>query len=488
MTKNQNVDKQADNATPADELRYLDPRVLVLGPNVRSDAAKALDPDFVDSVREHGVMVSIRVLETVDGALHVLEGQRRTLAAVATDQALIPAMVVKDNGTELDRLEKQIHENILRADLPEADLTAAYKEMALFGATAAQIARRTKTTRKKVVAALGVAGSDTARAAQVEHNLTIDQAAAIVEFESDEEAVEALTKVAAQTPEQFEHTAQQLRDDRERKAAMATAREALAEAGTKEITNWYNEVYYNKKAREVDELAGADGSRMTAEEHAACPGRAARLNQDRGDAEVRVRLVCLDYKAHGHALLRTGEKATDNRTPEEREAARVERARVIANNKAWKSATEVRRRFLAENFAPRKTAPKGAAPFISDAVLDSGGHSDGITLAGEWLGAKGWDTREAIREMIAKASTGRAQHIGLVVILAAMEEATGVHTWRNVGGKRYLRALQGWGYTLSEVEQIAAGIASADDQPAPAEATEVEVVEPVPAEAEVTEG
>jgi ParB family chromosome partitioning protein len=460
VTKNQNTEKPTVDVERA-ELAWVDPRTVVLGKNVRSDASETLNPDFVESIRERGILSPPTLVRMPDGALHVKMGQRRTLGAIAADLPLYPVKIETATGNDLDRLTEQFHENDMRAGLNDADRTAGWAEMALFGATAGQIAKWTKAPKKKVEAALGVAASETARAVQVEHNLTIDQAAAIVEFEGDDEAVEKLTRVAVETPAQFAHTAQRLRDTRRNEAAMEAARLALADAGIKEAT-WADVKGYGSKAKAVGDLRGASGERMTAEEHAACPGRAAQLDQAYG-GEVSVIHVCMDPKAYGHKQLSRSKPTNDTRTPEEREAARAERARVIANNKAWKSAEVVRREWLAQ-FAQRKTAPKGAAAFISAAVLDNGGHVDGIPLAGEWLGVQpeGWGgCRNGIRGMIAKASTGRAQHIGLVVILANMEKNTGTHTWRNAGGKRYLGALQEWGYTLSEVEQIAAGIAPA---------------------------
>jgi hypothetical protein len=62
--------------------------------------------------------------------------------------------------------------------------------------------------------------------------------------------------------------------------------------------------------------------------------------------------------------------------------------------------------------------------------------------------------------LIEKANPGRADLITLVVVLGAIEDSTGTHTWRNPGGiaGAYFKALATWGYTLSDVEKIAAGI------------------------------
>ena len=74
------------------------------------------------------------------------------------------------------------------------------------------------------------------------------------------------------------------------------------------------------------------------------------------------------------------------------EAEKAERRRVIENNKAWKSAEVVRRKWLAE-FSQRKTAPTGAAAFIAARIatrthtLGHGADKD-HELAAQWLGIK----------------------------------------------------------------------------------------------------
>src|SRR5690606_5072732 len=86
----------------------------------------------------------------------------------------------------------------------------------------------------------------------------------------------------------------------------------------------------------------------------------------------------------------------------------------------------------------------------------------GHKLASEWLGIKTeaspYPTGRGLSDLIAKAAPSRAQHIALVLALAAREAETGVQTWRREGTEcDYLSALETWGYTLSDVEQIARG-------------------------------
>jgi ParB family chromosome partitioning protein len=59
-------------------LEHLHPTTLLIGENVRDNVA--LDPQFVASVREHGVLQPITAIRTNAG-IEVRDGQRRTLAA-----------------------------------------------------------------------------------------------------------------------------------------------------------------------------------------------------------------------------------------------------------------------------------------------------------------------------------------------------------------------------------------------------------------------
>ena len=75
---------------------------------------------------------------------------------------------------------------------------------------------RTGSKPATVKASIAVAGSSTAASAIVSHSLTLDQAAALIEFEGDDETISDLIEVATSSPEQFAHATQRARDDRHR--------------------------------------------------------------------------------------------------------------------------------------------------------------------------------------------------------------------------------------------------------------------------------
>lgn len=152
------------------------------------------------------------------------------------------------------------------------------------------------------------------------------------------------------------------------------------------------------------------------------------------------------------------------------ERARAERRDVVESNRAWKSATTVRREFVTR-LLTRKTAPKGAVAYIA-AELAQGEHAqrrameDGHTTACDLLGVEvetgTYGTRSGrnpLATLLAAANDGRAQVISLGIILAAQEAATSTNSWRRVQADtaRYLSFLAAQGYTLAPVEHRACG-------------------------------
>ena len=443
------------------EFAHIDPRVLVIGANARLDAD--LTPSFVGSIRQYGVLQPVRVRRGEDGALIVLHGQRRTLGAIEAGRATIPAHIVTDSGEGAQRIVEQMAENDHREAMRASHRTNAFRQLSLeFGLSAGQIAKRTGTKKTVVAATLAVAESKIASAVQARYDLPLDVAAALAEFEDDPETVKDLTATAIKEPGRFRHEAQRARDERGRDAEVDAARESLAGLGVREVP----EPDDDAKVRAVRHLKptneAAYGTLLTSEAHASCPGHAAFIS-DRWN-KVDIVFVCTDWRTHGHGD--RYESASEKRSGPMTEAEKTERRQIIENNKAWKAAETVRRDWLTE-FAKRKTAPKGAPALIATALcsetamLDKQGTQNGHRLAATWLGVDsggGYGARSSIADALAKATPARGQHIALVLVLAAYEARTGTHTWRREGGERdYLAALEAWGYTLSDVEQIARG-------------------------------
>lgn len=461
---------------PWGELIHVDPGLITFGPNVRLDTIN-LDPDFVASVRLRGVMQPVTAYRDGD-QLVLLYGKRRTMAAAAAALATIPVFVVPKPVDEEERVTGQVIENEHRKALTVGERIAAYEQLAALGLTAKQIALRTAAPRADVDAALKAAGHSRARDAAAQHDLTMAQAATVAEFADDDKAVDQLV-LAAKQGQSLDHIVQRLRDEREEDEVRSAAEAELASAGVKVI----DPPDYRSAARNLNLLNMVAGN-LTPESHSSCPGHAAYIlaerdweNEETPDDpaapdpyqwRTEVVYVCTDPAANGH-LQRGGAGTADEASPAEREKASAERREVIEGNKAWDSAEKVRRAWLRQ-FAARKTAPKTAAAFIARALAACGpvlqAMTNGNTLAHDLFGLTktlGYTNRgAAVDKLLEAASEGRAQMVALALVLAAHEEATGRHCWRDgeatSATARYLRFLEEQGYQLSEVELRACGV------------------------------
>lgn len=516
----------------------LDPRTLLVDVNVRH--AATADADLIASIRDVGVLQPIVAVRTADGQVRVRYGHRRTLAAIEAELSTVPVLIVADEATDdagqVERLVTQWAENEHRTGLTQAEQVDVIGQLSAFGISAAQIAKRTKTSRTKVDAALVVMGSDLAREATARYDfLDLTQAAVVAEFEDDPEAVTAL--VAAAQVGRFEHAAQRARDDRSERARIAAKADELRAAGVTVV----DRPGWEDSTRRVTSLVDQEGKSLDTQAHTECPGHAVFVDETRrwvdaaqvpadavrdgeddyGDEEdydedegapednanadddqpeppARVWIieligvpVCVEWASHGHldrsASYRSLEAAKlgaaltgSTMTTEEaaaaveaeRERVRAERRDVIASNKAWKSATVVRREWLTR-FLSRKTAPKGAAGYVTRALVERDAEKDGpderASMACELLRATvtrtagmygGYhDGRAVLAGLITTASEARAQVLTLAVILAGQEAKTDTNSWRrtDAGTARYLTFLAEQGYTLADVERRACG-------------------------------
>jgi ParB family transcriptional regulator, chromosome partitioning protein len=86
------------------------------------------------------------------------------LAAIEAGRPTVPMVLAADEGTDdaaqIERLVSQYAENEHRTGLSTTEQVTVMSQLAAFGVSAAQIAKRTKT--KRVDAALAVSRSDLA--------------------------------------------------------------------------------------------------------------------------------------------------------------------------------------------------------------------------------------------------------------------------------------------------------------------------------------
>lgn len=421
---------QPTEPTTVGVLVELDPAQVAQHPdNVRDD----IDPDSPDmraliaSVAEVGIVVPVLVVpvakvtghEFDPAVTHVaVDGNRRQVAAaraglplrcevrddLADAKATVRTMLV--TGTTGQRLTRR------------QEVTGIQRALDL-GLSATKVGKALGRTRKDVQHAATVAGMrpgliDTAE----QYDMTLEQLAALVEFEDDPQATDRLMRAAARG--QWDHTIAYERRERsdaaETAAALADAR-AAAEAEGVTLVDTYPDHSYR-----LDNLADADtGESIDADPHKSCPGHVVRLiagfvysyetDDDQGDDEAQAddaepaddyaddqddedgretRTVqveqlayCLDPAANGHVTRwgrrtvaahqdavskqRADESEEDYATRMETEAAaraaaeeaaaeqtRHERRELIRLNKMGETSAEVRIEFLHKLMSAKK--------------------------------------------------------------------------------------------------------------------------------------
>ena len=499
-------------------LEHLDPTTLVIGDNVRDTAD--LDPQFLASITEHGVLQPVTAVRTDDG-VEIRDGQRRTLAAREAKLTTIPVYVLATAQTPpksatAERIAQQIVANDHRESLTDAQRAKGINQMLLAGVSPTRVAKTLSVDRDTVTAAATVAKSPTALGALQSGQLSLAEAAALWEFEDDERAVAALMGVAGSAS--FDHRVAQLRQERIADQARAKAEtvytergftiledrpmwrdttrvslrhlrtadgEEATEAAVTEPARWA--VFMVEDALVVDAVTGEpvdEGDVDWATEHHRDREPAEGMRHADTVAEKtewQPEYYCLDPQACGLALAEFLASARpivagrhDAENPDaQAEAARDERRKVIALNKLGAAAQDVRRRWVREHLLARKTPVKGAAVFMAT-CLDAGpgllGDYTGQQIIGELLGL-GDDSVGSAVAKLAPTADARAQVLLLGMVLAALEGRTAKDAWRRAnatwtpkpGPTEYLRFLATNGYPLSAVEQVVTGERVADD-------------------------
>jgi ParB family chromosome partitioning protein len=343
--------------------------------------------------------------------------------------------------------------------------------------------------------------------------LTLDQAAALAEFEADEEALTALYHSAKDSPAQFAHVAARLRATRAEREAKATFTSELEAQGIA----IYGDRPYVPWTLALENLRDGDGNQITPEAHASCPGRAVTITYDwdwapgaeaayraahgladdddladiefADDEDAREagfvpgwrvgRHLCTDPQQYGHANVHGTPEQTPTRgqqtaEDEAAEAARKteERRRVRQRNTEWRAATDTRTSHL-KALLGRKAPPAGALKLIVEAMargetqpqMSSFGHQTACELLGLTGNGAGAGHRDLLLAELARAPEKRAQVIALAMVLGAAEHGVrDVHTWQSAENRywasygvplaaRYLTWLaEHTEYALSDIE------------------------------------
>lgn len=420
-------------------LEHINPLNLTVDTNVRTVAE--LGTEFVASIKEHGVLQPVTAHEK-DGSLHVLMGQRRTLAAVEAGRDTIPVYVVA-SPEETDRVATQVVENDQRQELTHADRAEAFHQLSLLGMTPAKIAKRTGANKETVAQAL-TAKANAAATASLGQGLTIEQAAKIAEFDGHEEIIAELTETALDEPAEFVHLAQRHLDQLAEDAAVGAAKALLVESGKTLVTD--EEMGYDGTAQAVTSLNRPDGEPATEEDATAYHVRVLY------NGNIEATPVVQDWKTAGFTD-RWGRSGSRPGTMTEEQKA--ERKELISRNKAMDSAIIVRHEWIT-NLLARKTAPKGYLHFVAK-TMSTNSYELGRSiqeLAADFAGIKSTGFHP-VSEHTAKVAA-RSEFTILALCFAAYENQLDRTAWRNptAAARAYFAQLTAWGYTPSTVEKL----------------------------------
>lgn len=443
------------------ERLVVDPRTLVVAENIRKDTQ--VTPEFVANLREHGVLVAIQVRRDPLGQLLVLDGQRRTLAALEANLPTVPVDLVDGIGDDEARITAQYVINEQRAALTTRERIDVVQQMTLFGRSPAAITRKLGIPKDQVTAALALAATPTVTDALVEHQVEdLIVGAVLAEFADDPDVVDELAEVAAEQPGQLSHRAEAIRQERALKAAKAVVRAELTAAS---ITVLDERPHYDDRSTlnltDLTDTPGAtaySGPALSPDKHASCPGHAAFVGSTYDYSIDKHRphtlYFCTDWKSNGHHK-RSAANTAGAATGLQAEEKKAERRQLITDNKAADAAEVVRLAWIAE-FLQRTTMPADAPLYVARILAlrtsaDGGNHAKACGLL--------WPTKPtATGTDIAERLTTPALATRYLVALAAASVEEVMPRDFHRGGYwahlhvAHLTTLRSWGYELAEIE------------------------------------
>jgi ParB family chromosome partitioning protein len=450
--------------------------------NVRADLD--LGEAFCASIAQAGVRIPLQVTYDEAGGFRVIEGHRRLAAAVKAGLAEVPCDV--DPGSAGDEAGQFLDMLIANGDAYRKNFTPAEEADALFaaheaGATRTRLRKATGRKAAEIKTALAVGGmsSDTrAAAGDLASQLTLEDLSLLAEFDGDQIAIGKLLD-AFRRGYTAEHVAERIRQDRAEAAEhdrLAAGLQAAGVAVTDDLPDG---------AARLSTLAH-DGQDLTAETHAACPGRGVYFPPWNPLHPVH---YCASPAEHGHtpqALLRPGASGTAGTVPDSLPddppadtPPDPGRKLVVEGNRAWRAACEVRKRWIAAQLFARRAAPREAARFTAAELLrmpDPLRTGLAAAPAGELFSAITGQAAASWLEICDTTTTARLPLLPLGPVVTAYEQAlSDANTWRTDryslcsrrDASRYLMFLASVGYPLAAIEQaVADGHPYAGEDPA----------------------
>jgi ParB family transcriptional regulator, chromosome partitioning protein len=449
------------------EVRSVDPATLVDNPQNARRPHRDRE-GLAPSIGALGILNPPLVRRLEDGRLELIAGERRKYSAIKAGLSTIPVFV-RNDLSPVHQVASMLVENQDREGLTPTEEAIAIQQLAGFeGVSQRDITTMTGIRAGVVRTALKVAASEVATAIGERHDLNLEQLLVLAEFDTDTEAVKALTVSAVKDPSRFDHLVAQLRHERDDRAAYNAVAVKITEAGVP-LVELENGWWLPDGAAYLDELPTPNGARsLTPAKHRACPGHAGAVRES--DDGYEVAYLCLDPVGHGHIDQPKSHNgitssATGAAEPGMTDEQKAERKKVIANNKAWETATPVRREYVT-GLVGRRNVPKGTLRYVTEVIMaDPAGLAAGdgdrvASIIGKETHPGSWD-RTAALALASDASDARLPLVLFAQVAASVEARFGERWgWRNPTSAlvAYLRFLAACGYGLSEVEEEVAAI------------------------------
>jgi ParB family chromosome partitioning protein len=400
------------------------------------------------------VLVPITAQEAEDG-LRVVDGQRRTLAAVEAGLQEVPVFVVAPLE-DAARIVDQVVVNEHRAELDDVEQVLAMKELEQLGVSAAAIAKRTGAARKVVDGALAVGRSQAATSAMREQQLSFSAAIAVAEFDDDPEAQARVLRANGSSyvveQERSARARAKMTAELEAQGVIVIDPPAYDAVDVVRASDLYTGPKLSTTAASLshDELVKRAGDGLRAY---------IAFGYNAGERVAEVHYAVAGWRERGFFVDAWREKQvpTADLSPEEQAAKKEQRRQDRERTKAWDIATGVRVAWLQELLQKRgKPAPGWELLSARQSLDESYGNypwSMVLTLlqapkSGSGLGK--YDVVKYLDEHPAKAA-----QVALALALGSIEGARDFDRkgWQSSGAKAYLDLLASWGYELSDVER-----------------------------------
>jgi ParB family chromosome partitioning protein len=404
------------------------------------------------SIATLGLIQPIAVHQVDEAHFVVVAGARRFAACKQLAMETIDCVVF--DGPNNEALAA-IAENTSREDLSVDDLSDAVSRLDGLEMTDVEISAALAITEKDVASARVVSKAPkkvkTAIKALAPENrqFTLEESAAMVKYGNSPERLDDIAYTLSDKPEQLPHLLARFDEEDATEALIKELKASVKGCiEIKPFSKWERPV---AGAEPLHNLTTGDGKKLTAVGHKNCPNRAYLLvipgHWEKGKPHIVD--YCADWESSGHKLSdkpkqpwpRTREVAAKNPvTDKEREKKTAERRKVIANNKAWATATKVRETWLDE-FALRTEINQAAKQWVLNEII--------------------LDPSEIAKTQFKGSIRGFEQSFVVVFgqLVKAREDLLKTHSWRPSSFarpmlERYMTMLKSQGYPVSDVESL----------------------------------